>query len=60
MTCSLCDEKTKEREIAGVMEAMEMYSLKNGLILTENDCETLKFEDGKVIEVLPIEKWLLI
>jgi len=56
----LCDEKTKEREIAGVMEAMEMYSLKNGLILTENDCETLKFEDGKVIEVLPIEKWLLI
>lgn len=55
---NLLDEKTKNREISGLIEAMESYGLQEGLILTENQQETLKINQYQ-IKILPIWKWLL-
>jgi predicted AAA+ superfamily ATPase len=55
---SIYEESTKKREISGLIEAMEQYSLKQGLILTENEEESIHI-DHYQINVLPVWKWLL-
>ncbi len=55
---SLLNETTKEREINGLLEAMEIYQLSNGLILTEDEEETIIIKE-KTITILPLWKWLL-
>jgi len=55
---SLINEATKEREINGLLEAMEIYQLSNGLILTEDEEETIIIKE-KTITILPLWKWLL-
>ncbi len=58
VTTSLEDKKTKDREVAGLCEAMDTHNLKEGLILTENENFTLSLND-KTIKVLPVYRWLL-
>lgn len=58
VTRSVADPQTRERELEGLLEAMEEYQLKSGLVLTENDEERLEL-DGHTIQVMPIWKWLL-
>ena len=58
VTLSLFDEKTKKREIDGLIEAMGAYNLKEGLIITENEQSTLEINGFKII-IIPIWKWLL-
>ena len=48
----------KEREIEGILEAMNKFNLKEGLILTENQEDEIKVED-KTIRIIPVWKWLL-
>lgn len=55
---SLYEEKTRKREINGLIEAMNLYNLKSGLILTENEEETIR-DDGLVIHIRPVWQWLL-
>jgi len=50
--------KNREREIQGLLEALQLYKLKQGIILTENDEETIRIKNKKII-VKPIWKWLL-
>jgi|SRR3989344_4984698 len=52
------DKLTKEREITGLLEAMEKYNLKEGLILNLENEETIKIEN-KIVYIKPIWKWLL-
>jgi predicted AAA+ superfamily ATPase len=47
-----------QREINGLVEAMIAYNLKDGLILTDNEYDTIKV-DGFQITVIPIWRWLL-
>ena len=57
----LQDPSTKQREILGLKEAMDKFSLSEGLIITENEEKTENLEiDGKVykISIKPIWKWL--
>jgi len=57
----LYDPSTKTREMAGLLEAMDKFSLSNGLIITENEeyVETLEMNNKKyIIWVKPIWKWL--
>ncbi len=57
----LSDPSTKEREISGLIEAMNKFSLSIGLIITENEefSEVLTINDRPYkIEVMPIWKWL--
>ncbi len=59
---SLEDDATKDREIAGLLDAMTYFKLNSGLILTmyEEDQFELKV-DGKVyvVHIKPIWKWML-
>jgi uncharacterized protein len=55
---SLVDKKTKERELAGLLEAMEVFGLKTGLIVTQ-DMEGEERVKGKTIRIVPLWKWLL-
>ena len=52
------DEKTRKREIDGLMEAMNAYGLAEGYILTMEEKEELEI-DGKQVHVLPMWKWML-
>ena len=52
------DSKTKEREIEGLMEALEAYDLKEGLILTEDAIDNIVVKNKKIV-VLPVWFWLL-
>lgn len=58
VSATLQQRDTREREIAGIKEAMQTYQLKTGLILTENEEEIIENEEGKIY-ILPIWKWLL-
>ncbi len=51
-------DNNKQRELKGLLEAMEYFKLKNGLILT-SDQETNITLDKKYILVKPVWKWLL-
>ena len=58
VTTSLSNPEVKKREIEGLMEAMRTYDLQEGIILTENEQDTIEM-DGFQISVMPIWKWLL-
>ena len=58
VTTGLSDPEVRNREIEGLMEAMRTYDLREGIILTENEHDTIEM-DGFRISVIPIWKWLL-
>ncbi len=49
---------TKQREIDGLLEALKLYKLKEGLILTMDKEEEIVFDNYKII-IKPVWKWLL-
>ena len=55
---SMHDNKTKQREINGLLDAMTAYHLKEGLILTDDESDSLLIEDNK-INMMPVWLWLL-
>lgn len=55
---NLEDTATREREIGGLIEALEYTGLKSGMILTLSREEKMR-ELGKEIEFVPLYKWLL-
>lgn len=50
--------KSKERELNGLLEAMSKFKLKEGIIITE-DYEAEEKVKGKKIKFLPLWRWLL-
>jgi uncharacterized protein len=54
---ALTDEKSREREIKGLFEALVTYNLDEGLILTDDTEETLNLQ-GKRINIIPVFKWM--
>ena len=59
VTLKMDSPQTREREIAGVREAMQAYSLSKGYILTFEGKETINFNDGTIVEVGPVWEWIL-
>lgn len=55
---TLSNPETEEREIAGLLEAMEKFKLKKGLIITESE-EGERIIKHKKIKIVPAWKWLL-
>ncbi len=56
--CYDFNEETKEREINGLLAALNEFNLKEGLILTHNQEDKFLIE-GKRIIIKPVWKWLL-
>lgn len=59
VTLKMDSPQTREREIAGVREVMQAYSLSKGYILTFEGKETINFDDGTIVEVVPVWEWIL-
>ena len=57
VTLTMKDESTRKREIRGLVEAMKSHNLDAGLIITENEHETVVIDD-KTITITPIYEWL--
>jgi len=55
----ILEENNRERELAGLSEAMKQFKLKNGYMLTLNQDEVIE-NDGLKIFVVPVMKWLLL
>lgn len=58
VTTALSSEKVKKRELEGLIEALDAYNLKEGIIITENDQGSLEVENFQ-IKIVSIWKWLL-
>ncbi|MBI2076427.1 ATP-binding protein [Candidatus Woesearchaeota archaeon] len=56
--CFDFNEETKNREISGLISALNEFKLKTGLILTYNQDDEFLVDDKKII-VKPVWKWLL-
>jgi Predicted ATPase (AAA+ superfamily) len=54
--CYNLTEENKNREIDGLLEALEAFDLPEGLILTLDQQDTLKI-GGKLINVVPSWRW---
>lgn len=55
---NLENPETKQREVDGLLEAMHLYELKEGVIITEDENDEKLFGDRKIV-VMPAWKWLL-
>ena len=55
--CWELNQKNEKRELSGLAEAMKEFDLKQGMILTYNQENIVKY-DCHEIPVLPIWKWL--
>ena len=55
---SYLTKNNEEREIGGLLEALDEYGLKKGLILTLDEEKEIK-KNNKIIIVKPVWKWLL-
>ncbi|MEI7596079.1 MAG: ATP-binding protein [Bacteroidota bacterium] len=53
------NEITKQREINGLLEALNTHNLDKGLILTSSSEETIQIEN-KTINIIPVWKWMLL
>jgi predicted AAA+ superfamily ATPase len=58
VTYTMQNDKTRKREIDGLIDAMNAYNLQSGLIITD-DMEEEFTENGKTIKIIPAWKWLL-
>jgi hypothetical protein len=56
--CHAINETNKEREVNGLLEAMEQFKLKEGLILTQEQEGEIKNKNKK-IRIMPAWKWML-
>lgn len=56
---SFDSDNTKLRELNGLREAMNDYSLEEGLILLNDAQEQTNEENGQTIRIMPVWKWLL-
>ena len=56
--CYILNKDNKEREINGLIEAMDKFRLKKGIILTYEQEEEIRIKN-KNIKVIPVWKWLL-
>ncbi|MFQ5674274.1 MAG: ATP-binding protein [bacterium] len=54
----LLSDTNRDREINGLLEAMNRFNLDSGLILTEAQEETLEI-NGKMVQIKPAWKWMI-
>ena len=55
---TLKNPTTRDREISGLLDALETYALPSGTIVTLDEEETLSV-NGKTVHIVSLAKWLL-
>jgi len=58
VTYAMPNEKSRKREIDGLLDAMNVYKLHSGLIITDDTEEEIMVNDKK-ISITPAWKWIL-
>jgi len=58
VTVTMSDDKTRKREIRGLMDCCEAFGLRNGLIITLDSSEEFEL-NGIKVSVVPLYRWLL-
>lgn len=58
VTTSLADTDTRQREINGLVAAMDAFDLKEGVIITLDETEELTLDKGRKIYVIPFYRWV--
>lgn len=56
--CQQLHSENKDRETRGLLEAMDFFDLKTGLIITQRQSDILRFGD-KIIELKPAHQFLM-
>jgi predicted AAA+ superfamily ATPase len=56
--CYTLNDKNRQREFDGLMDALEKYNLKEGIIITRQQ-EDVVVIDNKKIKIIPAWKWML-
>lgn len=56
--CYKLNEENKKREIDGLLEAMDKFNLKKGIILTDDQKDNIKI-NNKEISIQPAWEWML-
>ena len=59
VTVSLQNERTRDREIKGLLAAMDCFRLSEGTIVTLDEQSEWTTESGRHVRVLPLWRWLL-
>lgn len=59
VTQSLSNPTTRKREVQGLLDAMHEVEGSTGLVVTEDEKETISL-DGKTVSVVPVYEWLLL
>ncbi|MDE5612549.1 MAG: ATP-binding protein [Odoribacter sp.] len=59
VTWDMSDEDTRHREINGIVEAAEVTGCWNMFIITVDRAEEIELENGRMIHVIPVWRWLL-
>lgn len=57
--CEEVDRDNRQRELNGLIEAMDELKMRKGIIVTQKQQDTLE-QDGKQLELIPIDEFLLI
>lgn len=55
--CLEVHHDNKEREVNGLLEAMNEFNLKEGTIVTLDQSDRLKI-DGKEVKLVPVADWI--
>jgi predicted AAA+ superfamily ATPase len=56
--CYSINEETEKREVSALVEAMDEFGLREGLIITD-DIEREEEIEGRRVVFIPLWKWLL-
>ncbi len=56
--CYALNKDNKDRELAGLLEAMDAFKIKKGMLLTNEQTEEIMLRGNK-IQILPVYKWML-
>lgn len=58
VTVSMADTSTRQRELSGLVSAMDAFDLKEGIVVTVDESEELTLDDGRLIHVIPYYRWI--
>ena len=58
VTTSLADADTRQREINGLVAAIDAFDLKEGVIITLDETEELTLDNRRKIYVIPFYRWV--